>query len=72
MRRLLILGILCLAGCQNVLGPLDYRKPVRVDDPCLPISEQQKLGRDRLAVPDEGFVVGPPSGLIPPGAPLHR
>jgi len=52
MRKQFLLGILLLSGCQNVVGPLDYRRPVRVDDPNLTIEEQQRRGRDRLALPD--------------------
>jgi len=52
MRKLFFLGILLLSGCQNVVGPLDYRRPVRVDDPNLTIEEQERRGRDRLALPD--------------------
>lgn len=69
MRRILtksvLLGSLLLAGCQNIRGPLEPRSPVRVDDPCLSIDEQERLGRDRLAFPDES--VGPPSGVARPG-----
>jgi hypothetical protein len=73
MRQLWILGAFCLIGCQNVIGPLEYRKPVRVDDPRLPIEEQQKLGRDRLSLPDNSPAVGPPSGQpVPDGSLLLR
>ena len=58
MRKLYLVGFLFLAGCQNVVGPFEHRKPERVDDPLLSISEQQRRGRDRLALPDE-------SGLAP-------
>jgi hypothetical protein len=64
MRRILILGILCLAGCQNVSGPFAPRSPMRVDDPRLSISEQEMLGRDRYALPEESPRVAPPSGAI--------
>ena len=66
MRHILILGILCLAGCQTVTGPFAPRSPVRVDDPRLPISEQQARGRDRWAIPDDSPRVGPPSGNVLP------
>lgn len=65
MRRILILGILLLAGCQNISGPFQPRSPVRVDDPCLTIEEQERLGRDRLAYPDDS--VAPPTGVTRPG-----
>jgi hypothetical protein len=65
MHRYFVIGILLLAGCRNVSGPLDHRPPERVDDPLLPISEQQRRGRDRLALPDESSAVAPPTGLVP-------
>jgi hypothetical protein len=70
MRPILMLCLLLLAGCQSVSGPLQPRSPVRVDDPCLTISEQERLGRDRLALPDES--VGPTSGAARPGLPFGR
>lgn len=66
MRRLYLVSVLLLAGCQNVLGPFGDRKPERVDDPLLSISEQQRRGRDRLALPDES-VLAPPTGVTSPG-----
>lgn len=59
MSRIIVLGLLILAGCQNVRGPFASRSPGRVDDPALPISEQERRGRDRLALPDPGWGVGP-------------
>lgn len=67
MRYLLLLAILGLIGCQGVVGPLQYRQPKRVDDPLLPIYEQQKLGRDQLPLPDETYQAGPPTGVVPQG-----
>jgi hypothetical protein len=67
MRRLLLLGILLLAGCQNVQGPFQARRPERVDDPLLTINEQQRRGRDRLALPVESPTVAPNTDLHPPG-----
>jgi hypothetical protein len=51
MRKLFLLGVLFLAGCQSVVGPLGYRPPLRVDDPNYTIPEQERRGRDRLALP---------------------
>jgi hypothetical protein len=65
MRRLLVVGILLLAGCQGVSGPFS-RPPGRVDDPLLTISEQKARARERLALPDESQSVGPRLGIIPP------
>lgn len=59
MHRLLLLGILFLAGCQNVVGPFQHRDPQRVDDPILTINEQQRRGRDRIALPEDRTGLAP-------------
>jgi hypothetical protein len=66
MRHILILGILCLAGCQSVDGPFAPRAPMRVDDPHYSISEQESRARDRISMPVESSAVGPPSGFAYP------
>ena len=64
MRKLVVVGCLLLAGCRSsTVGPFESRRPERVDDPRLPISEQQRRGRDRLALPVESAAVGPLSGI---------
>jgi hypothetical protein len=68
MRRILLTGLLLLAGCQNVLGPFAPRKPERVDDPLLTIPEQERRGRDRLALPDDSPTVAPPTGTTREGS----
>jgi hypothetical protein len=68
MHRLYLIGLLFLAGCQSVAGPFEHRKPERVDDPLLTINEQQRRGRDRLALPDESVTVAPRTGLQLQGA----
>ena len=70
MHRYFLVGALLLAGCQNTVGPFQRRPPERVDDPSLPISEQQRRGRDRLALPVDspGLMPGTDQGLpAPPG-----
>ena len=64
MRRIIILSLLCLAGCQNVIGPFAPRPLERVDAPCLSISEQENRARDRYAIPEDSPRVAPPSGAI--------
>ena len=70
MRRLLLPGVLLLAGCVGVEGPR-YRRdnPQPVDGPCLTLEEQQRRERDRLALPEESSNVGPPTYFTPPGQP---
>jgi hypothetical protein len=50
MRQVMLLGILLLAGCKSIIGPFQHRSPERVDDPRLPIYEQERRGRDRYAI----------------------
>lgn len=72
MRRILLLGILLLAGCQGVRGPLWPRSPERVDDPYLSIDEQERNGRERLALPDETQFAGPKNQGNRFGIPTQR
>ena len=68
MDRLFLLGVLLLAGCQNLVGPFQARRPERVDDPLLSINQQEQRGRDRLPLPDDSPSVGPTGGgLVRPG-----
>src|SRR5262245_5110896 len=71
MYRWLLLGLLCFVGCENVVGPL-RRPPTRVDDPRLSIPEQEKLGRQYYALPEESSIVAPHSGIAPPGSDAKR
>lgn len=67
MRRFFLLVAVLAAGCHNVIGPFEHRKPERVDDPLLSTGEQQREGRARLALPVESPTVVPPSGVEMPG-----
>jgi len=64
MRQLLLLGVLCLAGCQSVTGPFQRRPPERVDVPGVTLEEQGIRVRDRYALPDETSYGAPPSGNL--------
>ncbi len=64
MRRILLVGVLCLAGCQSVVGPFETRRE-RADDPLLTSAEQQRKARYLHAYADEDLaarsnVVGRP------------
>jgi hypothetical protein len=67
MRRTLLVGILLVAGCQSVAGPFAPRRPERVDDPRLPIPEQEARGRDRYALPEDDRTVAPRTYMDRPG-----
>jgi hypothetical protein len=56
-----------LAGCQSIVGPFQSRPPKRVDDPLLPISEQQRNGRDRLAIVEDQNALAPKAYIDRPG-----
>jgi hypothetical protein len=68
MRKLIYVGLLLAAGCQNTAGPFAARPPMRVDDPRLSIAEQQSRGRDRLALPDDFSGLAPKTGAAIPGS----
>jgi hypothetical protein len=66
MRKVLAIGLLVLAGCQNLVGPLEHRQPLRVDDPRFPVEEQERRSRDRLALPDAADRLAPRLYFLPP------
>ncbi len=61
MRRLLLISLMCLAGCQSLVTPLEPRRPERADDPLLTPAEQQRRARALYAYPDDEL--GPRSGV---------
>ena len=67
MRRTLLTAALLVAGCHNTVGPFAPRQPIRVDDPCVPIGEQQRRGRDRLALPEDDRSLAPKIYVDRPG-----
>jgi hypothetical protein len=71
MPRVLLCVLVCLAGCQNLVGPW-RRTPTKVDDPRLSIAEQEALGRQHLALPEESPRLMPHSGIARPGTDAGR
>jgi hypothetical protein len=63
MRRLLFLGFVIMAGCQNYDGPLRRTFFDRADDPYYSIGEQQTRGRSRFALSDPGYSSQGPTGI---------
>jgi hypothetical protein len=68
MRKLVMIGLLLLAGCQNVAGPFQPRPNLRVDDPRVSIEEQKYRARDQLALPDDFSGNMPRSGAALPSS----
>jgi hypothetical protein len=63
MHRIFLVGVLCLAGCQSIVGPFEPKE--RADDPLLTTNEQQRRARWSHAYADEDLaarsnVVGRP------------
>jgi len=66
-RSLLVACLLVAIGCQGTMGPGDrLARPVRIDDPRLTISEQEQLGRERLALPQKSPDIAPRTGAEEP------
>jgi hypothetical protein len=58
MRRIIMLGALLLAGCTGIKGPRQVAAdPTPIDPPWLSIAQQEKRGRDLLALPDNTTVL---------------
>jgi hypothetical protein len=66
MRQLFLMTALLLTGC-NLQGPFAPRSPQRVDDPRLPIYQQEARGRDRLALPEQSADYAPRTQVEFPG-----
>jgi hypothetical protein len=58
MQRIVLAGMLLMAGCQHVVGPFQSRTQ-RIDDPAISIEEQQRRGRERLALPQDQDSLAP-------------
>lgn len=68
MRRVLLIGGLVLvAGCQGLVGPRQRSaQPVLIDDPRLSTAEQEKRGREFLALPEKSPDIAPRTGAEDP------
>jgi hypothetical protein len=68
MKRLMLFVLIATAaGCQSDRLGLGYRQPGRVDDPMYSIEEQQRRGRERLAVVEDRDALAPKVYVDRPG-----
>lgn len=69
----LALVALVLPACSRFAGPLESnpRNSGRVDAPGYSIDEQKVRGRERLAIPEDDFRIGP-KGFIDRPSPIGR
>ena len=70
-RRLLLLAVIALTGCSRYSGPLETRQMGRADAPGYNIDEQKVRGRERLAISEDDFRIGP-KGYIDRPSPTGR
>jgi hypothetical protein len=77
MRRVLfLLALVAVVGCERYSGPLETRRMDRVDGRApdgsrYTIEEQKKRARERLAVSEDDFRIGP-KGYIDRPSPIGR
>lgn len=75
-RRLIVLSLLMCVGCNRFSGPLETRQLGAVDGRApdgsrYSLDEQKKRGRERLAVSEDDFRIGP-KGYIDRPSPIGR
>ena len=70
-RRMLVLGVIVLAGCNRFTGPVETRQMPRADAAGYSIYEQQQRGRERNSVSEDDFRIGP-KGYIDRVSPTGR
>lgn len=75
-RRLMLLSVLALVGCNRFSGPLETRQLGRPDGYApdgtrYSLDEQKKRGRERLAVSEDDYRIGP-KGYIDRPSPIGR
>jgi hypothetical protein len=80
-RILLLLALVALAGCTRYTGPLETRQMGRADPqellpngetrPIYSIDDQKLRGRERYAITEDDFRIGP-NGYISRPSPIGR
>lgn len=68
MKQVLLFVLFVMAtGCQSSCGGLAYRSSDRADDPRFSIEEQQRRGRERLALIEDSDGLTPKAYVDRPG-----
>ena len=70
-RRILLLAVIALTGCTRFSGPIETRQMGRADAPGYTIPEQKERGRERLAITEDDYRIGP-YGYISRPSPTGR
>ena len=69
---LFLLTVTALVGCNRFSGPAESRERIgRVDAPGYDISEQKVRGRERFAINEDDYRIGP-KGFIDRPSPTGR
>ncbi len=63
MRRMMLLGLVMIAGCNGTVGPFANRNREKPDNPYYNVEDQKRRGRDRYSLPDDSPQVGPRTGI---------
>jgi hypothetical protein len=56
---LLYIVLLCASGCQHIAGPREARLKPKPDLPWYTIEEQERRARDKHAIPEDDWRIGP-------------
>ncbi|AMV27195.1 hypothetical protein VT84_22530 [Gemmata sp. SH-PL17] len=75
-RRLIVMSLIALAGCNRFAGPRETRQLDRADGRApdgtrYSIDEQKIRGRERLSISEDDFRIGP-KGFIDRPSPTGR
>ncbi len=52
-RRIMLVALVALAGCQSTGSSLGSRQPSRARDPMLSLEHQRAIGREKLSIVED-------------------
>lgn len=55
-RRIMLLALVALAGCQTTDSSLGSRQPSRARDPMLSLEQQRAIGREKLSIVEDDLL----------------